>query len=70
MINDEVDCAMAGLLVGIVVGATTGAIATYTRMDDKITTEHEMLRAVGIDRVEYCHNVHSNWYEIVWREEE
>lgn len=28
------------------------------------------LEAVGIERIERCHNVHSNWYEIVWIEKE
>lgn len=29
-----------------------------------------VLREVGIERIEKCHNVHSNWYEIVWIKEE
>lgn len=28
--------------------------------------ESRILHSVGIDRIEECHNVHSNWSEIVW----
>lgn len=28
------------------------------------------LHEVGIERIEECHNAHSNWYEIVWKEGE
>lgn len=24
------------------------------------------LHSVGIERIEHCHNAHSNWNEIVW----
>lgn len=35
-----------------------------------VDSNHEYtLRQVGIERIEHCHNVHSNWFEIVWKEE-
>ena len=32
------------------------------------TTPDSTLREVGIERIAYCCNAHSNWYEIVWKE--
>lgn len=32
------------------------------------TIEKNHLSAVGIERIEKCHNVYSNWHEIVWAE--
>lgn len=32
------------------------------------STPNTVLRKVGIERIAYCCNAHSNWYEIVWKE--
>lgn len=57
---------MSGFLFVVLISAFVGGIigggCTYTSYEDN-------LHQVGIERIEYCHNVHSNWYEIVWKEE-
>lgn len=50
------------VLISVSVGGIIGGGCTYTINKDS-------LHQVGIERIEFCHNVHSNWYEIVWKEE-
>ena len=34
-----------------------------------LTTSNRTLEQAGIDRIAYCCNAYSNWYEIVWIKE-
>lgn len=43
------------LIVGIVVGSS------FTKFH-----YNNRLKSVGIEKIVYCNNVHSNWCEIVW----
>lgn len=50
-------------IVGMASGALiVGMVASFG------ATDNQVLHEVGIERIEKCHNVHSNWYEIVWKE--
>ena len=42
-------------IVGIVVGSSSTRYCYNNR-----------LKSVGIEKIVYCNNVHSNWCEIVW----
>ena len=53
-----------GMLAGVFL---TALLITVTQRDNYVLKID--LRAVGIDRIEKCHNVHSNWCEIVWSKE-
>lgn len=48
-------CTVIMLILGIIVGCS-------------ITKNHynNRLKSVGIEKIVYCNNVHSNWCEIVW----
>lgn len=48
-------CTVMMLILGIVVGSS----ATKYHYNNR-------LKSVGIEKIVYCNNVHSNWCEIVW----
>ena len=48
-------CAVMMLILGILVG--NGFTRNYY---------NNRLKSVGIEKIVYCNNVHSNWCEIVW----
>lgn len=50
-------------MVGMAAGAMLTGMAAFFS-----ATDNQVLHKVGIERIEKCHNVHSNWYEIVWKE--
>lgn len=57
------DACVAGFI-----GFVIGLVATFIPCV-RTTTPNSTLREVGIERIAYCCNAHSNWYEIVWKTE-
>jgi len=53
----EISCFLLGFTAGMLVSTLVAVRHHYS---------NSTLRAVGIERIEKCHNTHSNWYEIVW----
>lgn len=58
---------MNDVFVAGFIGFVIGLIAMFIPCV-RNTTPDAILRKVGIERIEHCHNTHSNWYEIVWKE--
>lgn len=53
--------------LNFIIGSAVGALIVAT-LSFLGTTDNQVLHEVGIERIEKCHNIHSNWYEIVWKE--
>lgn len=62
MNSESKEALFAGLLWGLILGIAVAVIACES-------SHRRELSSVGIDHIEHCHNVHSNWYEIVWANE-
>lgn len=58
---------MNEFIVGIIIGFAVGVLAITVACVINATPD-AVLREVGIERIAYCCNAHSNWYEIVWKE--
>lgn len=51
-------------IVGVILGAFLAVSLTAVAISDWVNPS--TLNKAGIDRIEKCHNAHSNWVEIVW----
>lgn len=60
---DEFGCFLVGAIIGLSIGFLLGTMISSAANSERTA---KMLNSVGIERIEKCHNVHSNWSEIVW----
>lgn len=51
-------------IVGVLLGAFLAVGLTAVAINDWVNPS--TLNKAGIERIEKCHNTHSNWVEIVW----